>query len=94
MKTLKKLSLLLVAFLCMVSLASCQEPEVRNTSVPTADLNSSAVIATSGDYSVTNDIFYAKLRVNGYTTVLNKIKSTLFSSELEYVKGQINLGQQ
>ncbi len=92
MKTLKKLSLLLVAFLCMVSLASCQEPEVRNTSVPTADLNSSAVIATSGDYSVTNDIFYAKLRVNGYTTVLNKIKSTLFSSELEYVKGQINLG--
>ncbi len=92
MKTLKKLSLLLVAFLCMVSLASCQEPEVRNTSVPTADLNSSAVIATSGDYSVTNDIFYAKLRANGYTTVLNKIKSTLFSSELEYVKGQINLG--
>ena len=91
MKKYNKLFVLSSAALLALSLASCGKKDVRNTSVPLASLDTSAVIATNGDYKLTNDVFYDRLRYKGFTTVSNQIKKALFKEEYEFVKSQINL---
>lgn len=91
MKKLKKLFLLTIAALLIVTLASCGGKDTRNTSVPLSNLVPTDVVASSGDHTVTNKLFYDRLRAKGYDTFLNNIKIGLFKDEYDYVKSQINL---
>ncbi|MDE6584738.1 MAG: hypothetical protein K2K15_04985, partial [Anaeroplasmataceae bacterium] len=91
MKKLKKLFLLAIAALLIVTVASCGGKSTRNTSVPLSNLVPTDIVASSGDHTVTNKLFYDRLRVKGYDTVLNNIKIGLFKDEYDYVKSQINL---
>lgn len=91
MRKTKKLFLLCSAGLLALSVASCTKKEVRNTSVPLGNLDTSSVVASNGDYVLKNDLFYSRLRSKGYNTVLNQIKKSLFAAEYDFVKSQINL---
>ncbi len=94
MKRFKKLFLLVIAAIFILSLASCKNKEVRNTSVPLGELAStqSQVIATaSHDTSITQEKYYTRLRANGYNTFLDNVKKALFKAELDEVKSQIDL---
>lgn len=91
MKNYKKFFLLCSAGLLALSVASCDNKEKINTSVPLSDLDTSAVIASSGDFSVDNGLFYTRLRAKGYNTVLNEIRKSLFEEEYTFVTSQINL---
>ncbi|MDE5856492.1 MAG: hypothetical protein K2H06_05550, partial [Anaeroplasmataceae bacterium] len=91
MRKPNKLFLLCSAGLLALSVASCGKKEVRNTSIPLGNINTSSVIATNGDYVLKNDLFYTRLRAKGYNTVFNKIKKSLFAEEYDFVKSQINL---
>ncbi|MDE7212984.1 MAG: hypothetical protein K2N42_00215 [Anaeroplasmataceae bacterium] len=91
MRKHNKLFLLCSAGLLALSVASCDKREVRNTSVPLGNLDTSAVVASNGDVELKNDLYYSRLRSKGYSTVLNQIKKSLFAGEVEYVKSQINL---
>ncbi len=94
MKRFKKLFLLVIAAIFILSLASCKNKEVRNTSVPLGELAStqSQVIATAKhDVSITQEKYYTRLRANGYNTFLNNVKKALFNKELDEVKNQIDL---
>ncbi len=92
MKKLRKVFLLAIALLFVVSLAACKNKTARNTSVPLGSLSTDTVVAQSGDYKITNAIYYDQLRSSGYDTVLNNIKKKLFKKELDEVKAQINFG--
>lgn len=92
MKKLRKVFLLAIALLFVVSLAACKNKTARNTSVPLGSISTDTVVAQSGDYKITNGIYYDQLRSSGYDTVLNNIKKKLFKKELDEVKAQINLG--
>nr|MDE5546144.1 hypothetical protein [Anaeroplasmataceae bacterium] len=91
MRKHNKLFLLCSAGLLALSVASCGGKEVRNTSVPLGNLNTSSVIASNGDVVLKNDLFYSRLRSKGYNTVVNQIKKSLFAEEYDFVKSQINL---
>ncbi|MDE7094959.1 MAG: hypothetical protein K2O23_00570, partial [Anaeroplasmataceae bacterium] len=91
MRKHNKLFLLCSAGLLALSVASCKPKEVRNTSIPLGNLDTSAVVASNGEFELKNDLFYSRLRSKGYNTVLNQIKKSLFAEEVEYVKSQINL---
>lgn len=91
MKKCNKLLFLCSAGLLALSVASCTKTVARNTSVPLSNLDTSAIIAKSGDFSITNDFYYTRLRYKGYSTVLNEIKKDLYTEEYAFVKSQIDL---
>lgn len=91
MKKFNKVFLLSSAALLALSLAACGSKNVRNTKVPLSNLDTSSIIATNGDYKVTGDVFYDRLRFKGYTTVTNQLKKALYFEEYDFVKSQINL---
>ncbi|MDE6661444.1 MAG: hypothetical protein K2J93_06450, partial [Anaeroplasmataceae bacterium] len=91
MRKHNKLFLLCSAGLLALSVASCRKNDVRNTSIPLGNLDTSAVVASNGDFELKNDLFYSRLRYKGYNTVLNQIKKSLFAKEYDYVKSQIDL---
>lgn len=91
MKKFKKIFLMSIALLFVVTLASCKGKEVRNTSVPMGSLDTSTAIAASGSYTIQNGLYYTRLRATNYTLVENKIKEKLFAKEMDLVKSQINL---
>ena len=86
---MKKKKLLLPAFLltATLTLASCGSGS-RNTSVPYGSLDTSSIIASSEakDINLSLDTYYTKLRNNGYNIVLDKIKTTYYSSQFNAVK--------
>lgn len=92
MKNIKKILLMIAVLVITITLSSCTTTQIRNTKTPTGNLDLSTVIASSGDYDVTNDVYYSKLRANGYSTVLREIQSTLYAEELSEVLLNINLG--
>lgn len=91
MKKYNKLFLLSSAALLALSLASCKGKEARNTKVPLSNLDTSSIIATNGDFKLTGDVFYDRLRFKGYNTVTNQLKKALYFEEYDFVKSQINL---
>lgn len=91
MKKLNKVLFFCSAGLLALSITSCKSKDIRNTSVPMGNLNTSLVLASSKDNKVQNDVFYSRLRYKGYNTVLNQIKIGLYQEEYEFVKSQINL---
>lgn len=91
MKKLNKVLFFCSAGLLALSVTSCKPKDVRNTSVPMGNLDTSLILASSQDMKVQNDVFYSRLRYKGYNTVLNQIKKGLFAEEYEFVKSQINL---
>lgn len=90
MRKIKRLFIIVSTFLFAVSLASCDNTK-RNTVTPMGDINSSTIIAKSGENTLTADVFYSQLRNQGFNTVLNSIKSNLFASEIVEVKAEIKL---
>ncbi len=91
MKKHNKLFILSSAALLAISLASCRGKDVRNTTVPLSNLDTSAVIASDGDSKLTNEVFYDRLRSKGFSTISKQIRKALFKEEYDFVKSQINL---
>ncbi len=91
MKKLRKIFLLVASLLLALTISSCTDKEVRNTSIPMGAIDTQATVANSGDYTVNNEIYYNKLRSKGYDTVFNQIKIALFRADYDFVKSQINL---
>ncbi|MDE5715773.1 MAG: hypothetical protein K2I42_06525 [Anaeroplasmataceae bacterium] len=91
MKKFKKLFLMTIALLFVVTLASCKNKEVRNTSIPMGNLDTSIAIAASGNHTIQNGLYYTRLRASNYNLVDSKIKEKLFAKEIELVKSRINL---
>ena len=89
MRNIKRLFLIVSTFLFAIALASCDNTK-RNTATPMGDINGSRVIASAGEYKLTDDVFYSQLRYQGYNTVINKIKSNLFEKEISEVKASFN----
>ena len=89
MRNIKRLFIIVSTFLFAISLASCDNTK-RNTNTPMGDINASTVIATAGESKLTADVFYSQLRNQGYSTVLNSIKSNLFAAEISEVKASFN----
>ena len=89
MRNIKRLFLIVSTFLFAIALASCDNTK-RNTATPMGDINGSTVIASAGEYKLTDDVFYSQLRYQGYNTVINKIKSNLFEEEISKVKASFN----
>ena len=89
MRKIKRLFLAVAALLFVISLASCDNTK-RNTSTPMGNIDGSTVIASAGDTTLTADVFYSQLRNQGYTTVVNNIKSNLFAKEIQEVKAAFN----
>lgn len=89
MRKIKRLFLIVSTLLFAISLASCDSTK-RNTQTPMGDINASTIVATAGEYKLTADVFYSQLRNQGYSTVLNKIKSNLFAAEITEVKNSFN----
>lgn len=89
MRNIKRLFLIVSTFLFAIALASCDNTK-RNTATPMGDINGSRVIASAGEYKLTDDVFYSQLRYQGYNTVINKIKSNLFEKEIGEVKASFN----
>ena len=90
MRNIKRLFLIVSAFLVVISLASCTGTK-RNTVTPMGSIDTGAIVAQSGDKTLNNGVFYSQLRNQGYNTVLNKIKSNLFEEEITAVLADINL---
>ena len=89
MRKIKRFFLIVSTLLFAISLASCDSTK-RNTQTPMGDINASTIVATAGEYNLTADVFYSQLRNQGYSTVLNKIKSNLFAAEITKVKNSFN----
>lgn len=89
MRKIKRLFLVVSAFLFAITLASCGD-ENRNTSTPMGKISSSNVVATAGEYTLYEDVFYNQLRNQGYNTVLNNIKLNLFAEEVNQVKALLD----
>ena len=89
MRKIKRLLLIVSAFLFAITLASCDD-ENRNTSTPMGNISSSNVVATAGEYTLYEDVFYHQLRNQGYNTVLNKIKYHLFQEEVAEVEALLD----
>lgn len=57
MKKLNKVLFFCSAGLLALSITSCKSKDIRNTSVPMGNLNTSLVLASSKDNKVQNDVF-------------------------------------
>ena len=79
----KILALTSVLALAGLTLASCGGTE-RNTTTPTGslDLNASVATAENGKYTLSNGMYYNRLRYSASSLVTNKIKAALYKNEL------------
>ena len=78
----KILALTSVLALAGLTLASCGGTE-RNTTTPTGslDLNASVATAENGKYTLSNGMYYNRLRYSASSLVTNKIKAALYKNE-------------
>lgn len=91
MKNTKKIISLLGVAVIAGTLASCDAN--RNTKTPTGNLNLNATYASlesASNISVSVNEMYNQFRMNGYSTVLNKIKNSLFDNYIKTKKISYN----
>ncbi len=81
MKLLRKFLCLTLMALTIFTLSSCSS-DYRNQSVPYGSISDSTVVATAGDYSITQKQLYDRLKYNyGYTVLTNKLNELIYADE-------------
>ena len=76
MKAIKKILLVFVALLAIVTTSSCGKDK-RNTAVPFADLNKADTVASIENATLTVGDYYARLRATGYNTFYTELKKNM-----------------
>lgn len=86
MKYIKRLFLMIIASIIIISLTSCSSESTRNQSIPYGSLDKDSIIATSTlsdgttlEYNLGQ--FYAALRKNGNSTFTDEVKKILYADE-------------
>lgn len=91
MKNIKKLLLVITTITLIITLSSCASNN-RNTSVPMGSIDTSSIVASTGEHQLTNGEYYSRLRANGgYDTFLAQLQKTLFADEYATILTEINL---
>lgn len=91
MKNIKKLFSLVICLLLLVTLASCNKKETRNTVVPygNLDLNSTVATAKNDSLSLSMNDYYSRLRYKGADIFNSELKKVIYSDELNALKALV-----
>ncbi|MCR5350592.1 MAG: hypothetical protein K6E20_06350 [Acholeplasmatales bacterium] len=91
---LKKLSLIASLGILTLGIASCggSSSSSKNSTTPYGNLDLNATVATATDnvtgqtFSVSNQVYYDKLRFNGYDILNNKLNEVIYKNEIAALK--------
>lgn len=90
MKAIKKILLVFVLLLVIVTTSSCGKDK-RNTVVPYGDLKLSETVASIEGSTLTVEDYYSRLRASGYNVFYENLQKALFAEELAAAKAEVNL---